>query len=101
VSADALELRAKLGDYWQPSDAWLWIEPELVSPRILVPTQNPHYWPCKITRHRVGGPVEGGDRYPHVIDWRSRLFIWDGHTRVARWLKEQAYLVLVRVWEIW
>lgn len=39
-------------------------------------------------------PPVGGDPYPHVIEWRGRRYLEDGHTRtVRRALAGHSYIV--------
>lgn len=32
----------------------------------------------------TGATRPGSDQYPHVVSWQGRLYLEDGHTRVAR-----------------
>lgn len=92
---DGRALRELLGDDWL-YPWWAEVPPRLVDPAVLVPTQWPHYWPCRLAGHRIGAPVEGADPHPHLVAWRQHLYVWDGHTRVARWLKDAVPRILAR-----
>lgn len=95
--ADARGLRVLLGDQWKPARPWPQNPVEIVDLRTLAPTQWPHYSPCRLCQQRMGRPVEGDDPYPHVIDWQGQLYVWDGHTRVAGWLRVGRRWGVVRV----
>jgi hypothetical protein len=76
---------------------WADLPPQPVQLSTLHPTQWPHYDPCQLCTLRLGRPVEGGDPYPHLADWRGRRWIWDGHTRIARALRDGQPTITARV----
>ena len=76
---------------------WAGIPPEPVLLAGLHPTQWPHYDPCRLCQQRLGRPVEGGDPYPYLVDWRGARYVWDGHTRAARALREGQTEITARV----
>ena len=96
MAPDPAGLRALLGDDWDGH--WHDAPIRLVDLARLVPTQWPHYHPCKRTAARLGRPAEGGD-LPRVIWWHGWCYAWDGHHRFAAALRSGQRTALARVRE--
>lgn len=39
----------------------------------------------------------GGDRYPHVVEWRGQLYLEDGHHRATKAMLRHQATILARV----
>ena len=65
--------------------------PEWIDFRTCVPTQFPAYNPCGLTRKRLGEPPRGGSPFPFVLVIDEYWYLVDGHTRVARALRERRW----------
>ena len=69
---------------WPPtgltSATWKQVPAEMVRLDDLVPTQNGVLLKALL---EPSEPV-GGDEYAHVVRWRGKLYLEDGHTRWAR-----------------
>jgi hypothetical protein len=72
---------------WASAPAWDFRASELI------PTQWPHYHPCKLAAARLSRPSPD---LPRFIIWDSQVFIWDGHHRVAAALKAGREYVTAR-----
>lgn len=85
------------GEPWGPtgmtSALWLTIPARPVLIAELVATQPGLYLHPLI---EPATPV-GGDPYPHVIDWRGRLYLEDGHHRTVKARLDGATTIDARV----
>lgn len=75
------------------SEKWLEVPTRAVQIRSLFATQDGVYLKPLVEPE---APV-GGDDYPHVIIWKQRYYLEDGHHRVVRAAMNGYQLVFARV----
>jgi hypothetical protein len=71
---------------------WRQVPPVAVDPREIVPTQGE----VMADRMLAGGTV-CGDVYPHVVRFAGRLWLDDGHHRVAQAIRLGIPLIAARL----
>lgn len=86
------------GETGMTSAKWLDVPTELVTIRDLVATQ-PGILLHALSEDYEAPPI-GGDPLPHVVAWRGRSYLEDGHHRVVRAALRGASEVEARVLEI-
>jgi hypothetical protein len=80
------------------TEKWLSIEPVRIDIRELIPTQDvkPEWVEAK-----KYNPMSSycGDPYPHVVKYDGKLYISDGHHRIASWLLSSKRMRWVRIYD--
>lgn len=76
--------------------AWAELEPVLVDMDAVTTTQDVGDLHALVT----GAVRDGSDAYPHVVAWRSRLWLEDGHNRVVRRYLRGIHVQRCRVFRI-
>jgi hypothetical protein len=71
-----------------PASVWQTLVPAVVPLTSLRPTQRPGYRPCGPCRKLLGEPSRSGDPWPYVLIVNGVAWIYDGHNRIAKWLRE-------------
>jgi hypothetical protein len=81
---------------WEPlgmtTRAWMRIPPKVVALALLIPTQE-------IATLFPYDTSASGDPFPHAVRWCGRLYINDGHHRIARRIRAGKGYTAIRIFD--